>query len=223
MLMLQHTTLKSAACALVVSVVALSPARSFAAGYNPSLVSSRVCAGADVIAVASNALQEKGVTTAHLINSTATVTIQSSTQGVTAHTDSGLSAEYLGSVTLPNSAACVTAPARETLAAHNNTISAPYIAAFNLVQSYRAAHLWPLGPANLNSPSTGVILENYGQRYVIVMLVDNSVKQDAEGKRILGCSGSEYYRVDKTTLVVSPFDGCVEGHQHVLPSFSQLP
>lgn len=222
MLMFTNLNQKVTSYALIVSVVAFSPSVATASSLKPSLVSGRLCAGASVIAAAAEALKLDGVGKSELMRSGATAKVSTSAKGVMARVDSR-SAMANGSVTLPNSAACLTDPQNQTLAGHNDELPARFLGAFQLVEAYRSLHPWPLGSADVQSASTGVIMEDYDHRYIIVMLSDNSPKYDAQGQRVLGCSGEEYYRIDPASTTVLPFDGCVEGHQRVLPSFSQLP
>jgi hypothetical protein len=217
--MLMSKYLSSPLLALALMIPAAPSAAS--SGFDTSLVTNRICAGAPELSAASSALRQNGISTANLAGTSKSIILLHSNGKITVGLNDGTSLSYAGTVPAPTVLACVAATSSERLSAHNNQIPIEYIAAFTAVEAFRQNHVWPLGAANLDDPSTGAIVESYTPRYYIVIFADSSARQ--AGNENLGCAGIEYYRVDAQTLVVSPYDGCVEGHQHLLPAFSALP
>ncbi len=103
-------------------------------------------------------------------------------------------------------------------------VPANYIDAYDLVRDYRAKHRWPLGSAEMTASSAETIIEAYGTKYIVVVLTDWVRRVNTRGDVLLGCAGSENYRIDRITRQVLAFDWCVESHPHdSLPDYSQLP
>jgi hypothetical protein len=116
----------------------------------------------------------------------------------------------------PTPQACAIAPNAEKLD-DTGLIPLAYVASFAQVERYRVAHP-PADGADLTNGGTSTMMAAYGP-YVLIMPWN---KPDVPMVS-LSCKGGEYYRVDPRTNAVLPFDGCVEGHNRVLPSLSQLP
>ena len=102
---------------------------------------------------------------------------------------------------------CRIFPKDETLQAVG-AIEAAYIVAFEDVVAYRERHP-PTRGVSADSSQVDVVFSRHGP-YVIVSLADNYVHRDSSGRALLGCAGTEYYRVETLASQVLPFDGCVE-------------
>ncbi|MGB6985102.1 MAG: hypothetical protein WBD74_03900 [Candidatus Aquilonibacter sp.] len=68
------------------------------------------------------------------------------------------------------------------------------------------------------SVGTDVHVYYYGSAYVII-----AFSRAPRNTGTLGCSNESSYRVTRASGLVLQFDGCVEAHRRVLPTFSQLP
>jgi hypothetical protein len=114
----------------------------------------------------------------------------------------------------PQPVACRSFPLDETLASIG-AVPLTYIASFDQAVRYRVVHP-PSGSYHLTK-NTSASIRAYGP-YIVVSLWTPVLPPGS-----LGCLGSEYYRINPLTKAVQPFDGCVEGHNRVLPGLSQLP
>jgi hypothetical protein len=117
----------------------------------------------------------------------------------------------------PKSEACAISSNEQRLATVG-TVPVSYVASFAQVIRYRAANPPAEGGADTADTGTSTTMAEYGP-YVLVMFWT----PPASPPVTLSCLGLAYYRVDPRTNVVLPFDGCVEGHNRVLPGLSQLP
>jgi hypothetical protein len=117
----------------------------------------------------------------------------------------------------PKSEACVISSNAQRLAT-TGSILVGYVASFAQVVRYRAANPPAAGGADIVDAGTSTIMAGFGP-YVLVMFWTPTASPPAT----LSCLGLEYYRVDPRTNAVLPFDGCVEGHNRVLPGLNQLP
>ena len=126
--------------------------------------------------------------------------------------------------TVKPAATCRIARPSELLKAQNNELPAYQLAAFAAVLQYRVGHPWLPEPATLQDANSSVVIENYGDRYLIVTLDQSERATDVNGSVIFGCGRLEYYRVTLGSMKVMPFWGCVEPHGATrLLGFDKLP
>ncbi len=77
--------------------------------------------------------------------------------------------------------------------------------------------MWPRGSVNVEDPSSEVFLTQY-ERFAKVTILA------AYKPFTVGCAGEESYRVDFPSLIVRPYEGCIEAHgPSGLPHFNELP
>jgi hypothetical protein len=90
------------------------------------------------------------------------------------------------------------------------------LAAYGAVASFRTTFTWPRGAADLRDPTTALFLTKYDAYTTVAIFAPPRTRQ-------LGCF-EETYRVDIPSLVVRPYEGCVEAHSPSgLPRFDDLP
>jgi len=99
----------------------------------------------------------------------------------------------------------------------NRVVPAPFIASLGAVQAF-VSRTQPGARLNVGVPGTDVRVYYYGTTYVIV-----GFERVSSSPGTLGCANESSYRVTRSTGGVLQFDGCVEPHRRVLPTFSQLP
>lgn len=116
-----------------------------------------------------------------------------------------------------SSQACASVPERQSLAANSGSVPAPFLASIESVQAF-IAQGQPGSTLNVGVAGTEVHVYFYGSEYVIVSFSRVSTTQGT-----LGCANESSYRVTRSSGEILQFDGCVEPHRRVLPTFSQLP
>lgn len=100
-----------------------------------------------------------------------------------------------------------------------STIPGSVVAAYGAVVAFRRHFTWPRGAADLDDPATAVRLTvvDPSAPYVGVAIITTPKAPS------LGCF-DETYRVDIPSLIVRPYEGCVEGHPASgLPHWRDLP
>jgi hypothetical protein len=166
-----------------------------AATFDPAQMSGTMCLTSDQAATALNAGEISGQSRQSMLASNVRVQLART-----------LTAE-----------SCAHSPQQQSFIANNGSIPAPFIASLGAVQSF-ITKAQPGSALNVGVSGTDVHLYYYGSTYVIVAFSRNSTNTN-----VLGCSNESSYRVSRATGEVLQFDGCVESHRRVLPTFSQLP
>ncbi len=112
--------------------------------------------------------------------------------------------------------ACITSPAHERVAL-GSAIPTTLALALSDVETHQVHHGTPRGLTFFNG-NASVVVYRYDNAYAIV-----SISNIPLHPTTLGCNHELSLRITIQTGNVVPFDGCVEVHKHILPSFSQLP
>ncbi|GEM_PF-3153594 len=116
----------------------------------------------------------------------------------------------------PRRAACALLGTTTVLLRDVPSLPGELLAAYGAVASFRTTFTWPRGNADLEDPTTALYLTRH-DAYTLVTIAA------APKTRQLGCF-EESYRVDIPSLVVRPYEGCVEGHPPSgLSRFEDLP
>ena len=116
----------------------------------------------------------------------------------------------------PRRAACSLLGMTTILLRDAPSLSGELLAAYGAVASFRTSFTWPRGAADLDDPTTSVFLTRQDGYVAVTIFAPPRTPA-------LGCF-EESYRVDIPTLIVRPYEGCVEGHPPSgLPHFKNLP
>jgi hypothetical protein len=112
--------------------------------------------------------------------------------------------------------ACTAIRGGTVLLNETNQIPGDILAAFEAVIVHRKDVSWPRQPVDASDPTTSVSLWRYPM-YVLVGLERAYVPSSG------GCD-EETYRVDVPSLIVRPFESCIEAHKPSgLPQLDELP
>jgi len=116
----------------------------------------------------------------------------------------------------PRRAACSLLGMTTVLLRDVPSLPGEFVAAYGAVASFRTTFTWPRGAADLEDPTTALFLTRHDAYTLVTIVAPPKTRQ-------LGCF-EESYRVDIPSLVVRPYEGCVEGHPPSgLPRFDDLP
>lgn len=116
----------------------------------------------------------------------------------------------------PRRAACSLLGMTTVLLRDVPSLPGEMLAAYGAVASFRKTFTWPRGAADLEDPTTALFMTRYDAYTGVTIVAPPRTRQ-------LGCF-EESYRVDIPSLIVRPYEGCVEGHPPSgLPRFDELP